>query len=215
MIRILRSVIAVNDYALHTIEAYESRPRSALSVLWPFSSSRGVQDVVRDTFVETMSVLQTQIERVVVEAEFSLRALMDLEERLYTLSEFIARENGTLTEERAELLGALWTMLGGNRGKLKHMNGHLFLLSSIGEYRRRATAHVSAALQTLQGMSEDMEDLRERVAAPELVGEKIPVEVHLKSIRSGLERLQADRDRTKERGEEAVRRILGIDAGED
>ena len=95
------------------------------------------------------------------------------------------------------------------------MDGHLFLLSSVGEYRKRALAHVSAALQTLQGMSEDMEDLRERVAAPELVGERIPVEVHMRSIRAGLARLQADRERTKEREEEAVRRILGIEAGDD
>ena len=78
------------------------------------------------------------------------------------------------------------------------------------------SAGVGVAMQlmsffTLQGMSEDMEDLRQRVAAPDLVGDKIPVEVHLKSIRIGLERLQADRDRTKAREEETLRRILGIE----
>ena len=98
-----------------------------------------------------------------------------------------------------------------HKRKLKHTNGHILLLNGIGDYRRRAMAHVSATLQTLQGMSEDMEDLRQRVAAPDLVGDKIPVEVHLKSIRMGLERLQADRDRTKAREEETLRRILGIE----
>lgn len=204
------SVMAVNDYALHTIEAQQSRSNTALAILWPFGS-HSVDKVVRETFAETMSVVEKQIARVVVEAEVSLKALNDLEEGLNTLSAFVARENLTLTNEREKLLGALWTMFGGNKRKIKHMNGHILLLNGIGDYRRRAMAHVSATLQTLQGMSEDMEDLRQRVAAPDLVGDKIPVEVHLKSIRIGLERLQADRDRTKAREEETLRRILGIE----
>ena len=178
----------------------------------PFSSRSDVQDAVRKTFTEALSVLEAQIRRIILEAEIALRRLNALEEHLYTLSEFVARENGTITAERAELLGQLWTMVGGNKRRLKHMNGHLFLLNNVGEYRRRATAHVTAALQTLQGMSEDMEDLRERAAAPELMGEKIPVEVHMKSIKTGLQRLQADRERSKAREEEVLRRILGIEA---
>jgi hypothetical protein len=61
-------------------------------------------------------------------------------------------------------------------------------------------------------MSEDMEDLRERVAAPELVGSSIPVEVHMKSIKGGLERLKQGRIKAQEREAEAVRRVLAIDS---
>ena len=204
------SVMAVNDYALHTIEQQQSRRNNVRDILWPFFT-RSVEQVVRETFAEAMSVVQTQIARLIIEAEISLKALNDLEERLKTLSEFVVRENNTLTVERDELLGALWTMLGGNKRQLKHVNGHIFLLNSIGEYRRRAAVYVSATVQTLRGMSEDMEDLRRRVAAPELVGDKIPVEVHLRSIKIGLERLQADRDRTKAREEEIRSRMLGVE----
>ncbi|KAJ3555933.1 hypothetical protein NM688_g2301 [Phlebia brevispora] len=183
------NIIAINDYALHTIEGAQAKPNSLLSVLWPFGSDMAtVQEVVRDTFTQTMSVLETQMRRIVLEAEVSMHALTDLEERLVTLHEIVVRENNTLIDERADLLAQLWTIVGGNKKKLKHMNGHLFLLGSIGEYRKRAIAHVSAALQTLQGMSEDMEDLRQRVAAPELIGDRIPIAVHIKSIRAGLER---------------------------
>jgi len=58
-----------------------------------------------------------------------------------------------------------------------------------------------------------MEDLRERVAAPELIGSKIPVEVHMKSIRSGLERLKEGRVRSRQLQENAVNRALGIEIG--
>ena len=134
---------------------------------------------------------------------------------LFTLHEIVSRENASISAAKEELLAELWTILGGNKRKLRGMDGHLFLLRHIGEYRTRAAAHVAAALQALIGMSEDMEDLRERVAAPELIGDRIPVEVHMKSIRAGLDRLQADRTRAREREEEAVKKILGVSDDED
>lgn len=81
----------------------------------------------------------------------------------------------------------------------------------MGEYRKRARAHVAAAMQTLEAMGEDMEDLRERVTAPEIVGDKIPVEVHMKSIQSGMERLKEQRIKAREREEQLMNRILGIE----
>jgi hypothetical protein len=51
-------------------------------------------------------------------------------------------------------------------------------------------AHVVEALQVLELMAEEMEELRERVAAPELVGDAIPIDVHIKS---GLEKLKQRR----------------------
>jgi len=59
-----------------------------------------------------------------------------------------------------------------------------------------------------------MEELRERVAAPEITEGEIPLEVHVKSIRSGIERLQEGRIKAKEREEEAITRILSIDAAD-
>ncbi|EKM58534.1 uncharacterized protein PHACADRAFT_252952, partial [Phanerochaete carnosa HHB-10118-sp] len=158
-----------------------------------------------------MSVLSAQMQRVVLEAEVNMRNLDALEEQLLTLHEMVHRENRTVSAAKEELLAELWTALGGNKRKLRGLNGHLFLLRNIGAYRSRAAAHVAAALQALEGMSEDMEDLRERVAAPELIGERIPVEVHMKSIRAGLERLQQGRTRAQEREEETVRRLLGVE----
>ena len=54
-----------------------------------------------------------------------------------------------------------------------------------------------------------MEDLRERVAAPELVGDRIPVEVHMRSIKAGLDRLSEKRYQVKEREQATIKEILG------
>ncbi|KAH8093759.1 hypothetical protein BXZ70DRAFT_1010355 [Cristinia sonorae] len=205
------SIVAVNDHALHTILSIEEKHASgALSILFPFSNSLASREAIRQTFTDAMGVLANQISRVALEAEVSIVNLDRLETRLITLHEIITRENATIVIEKDELLAQLWTILGGNRQRLRGLDGHLFLLKNIDNYRQRARAHVAATLQSLQAMSEDMEDLRERVAAPEVVGERIPVEVHIKSIKAGLERLTQKRINAQKREEEAVRRILGV-----
>lgn len=158
-----------------------------------------------------MNVLASEMQRLIIECEINLANLNKLEERLHTLHELFSRENSSISAEKSELLTELWTMLGGNKRKLRGYDDHLMLLQNMGEYRKQALAHVVAALQTLSQMSEDMDELRVRVAAPDLVGSRIPMEVHMKSIRSGLERLKAGRDRAKEKTEESMRMVLGID----
>lgn len=200
------SIIAVNDYALHTIEAHTAKSNSALSIIWPFSKS---DKIITESFADSLNVVSTQMERVILEAEVNLANLDRLERRLETLHELVQRENFHISAERSELLAELWTILGGNKRRVRNLDGHLFLLRNIGQYRTRALAHVVATMQTLQIMSGDMEDLRERVNAPELVGERIPPEVHIKSIQAGIDRLATKRWQASDREEAAIRQILG------
>ncbi|KZP22540.1 hypothetical protein FIBSPDRAFT_1016802 [Athelia psychrophila] len=195
-------ILAVNDYALHTIEGAAARPPSRIAAalaLVPYLDAEPHPELVTQTFTEAMDYLAASLARLVVEAQASLANLDALEQRLNTLNEVIARENVALSLAQSELLAELWTKLGGNRRKLQGHGDHLALLKGLGHYRRRALA-----------MSEDMQDMRERVAAPELVGSRVPVEVHIRSIRSGLERLKEGRVKAKEREEEAIRKILTI-----
>ncbi|THH15568.1 hypothetical protein EW146_g4925 [Bondarzewia mesenterica] len=207
------SVLTINDHALRAIEAANSKSSAVvLHRLWPFSSTSeaATRAVVTRTFGDAMNVLSTSMRRLVLEAEISLADLNKLEERLWTLAELVAREDSTLSSTRADLLADLWTRLGGNRKVVRGVEGHMMLLRNVGTYRKRALAHVVATLHTLEGMSEDMEELRERVTAPDLVGDKIPIEVHMKSIRTGLERLQERRIRARESQDAIVNRVMGV-----
>jgi hypothetical protein len=210
--------MAVNDYALHAIEEATLKslaPASAstyLKALVPFlSTSKPTKDVVTQTFTEAMNVLSSSMQRLIVEAEVNLSNLDKLEERLGTLHELVSREDSSISSAKSELLSELWSKLGGNKKTLRGYDSHLVLLKNLSAYRKKALVHVVAALSTLQGMSEDMEDLRERVAAPEIVGSVIPVEVHMKSIRNGLERLKEGRTKAKEREDEAIKQILSAE----
>ncbi|KAG5647327.1 hypothetical protein DXG03_000395 [Asterophora parasitica] len=204
--------MAVNDYALHQIEAEQTKAPTILSIygLIPWAARKPLDDVVTRTFGEAMGVLSVSMQRLILEAEVNLANLEKLEERLSTIHDMVSREDLTLSDAKSELLAELWTKLGGNRKKLRGYDNHLDLLKNLGLYRKRALAHVVAALQSLNAMSADMDDMRERVAAPELTGSRIPIAVHMKSIKSGLERLKEGRVRAKRLEEDALRRVLGI-----
>ncbi|KAI0636081.1 hypothetical protein C8Q77DRAFT_1216556 [Trametes polyzona] len=206
-------IMAINDYALRTIEGAQDEPKSLLQVIWPFASptpAERSQEVVVRAFRDSMDVHAAEMRRLILELEVSEANLERLDAHLTVLHELCTRENITLSAAREDLLAQLWTLLGGNRKRLRGMDVNLELLQHLGEYRRRAAAHVAAAKQTLIAMSEDMEDLRERVAAPDIVGDRIPVEVHMRSIQSGLERLKDDRVKARAREDELMNKLLGV-----
>ncbi|EPQ52782.1 hypothetical protein GLOTRDRAFT_117490 [Gloeophyllum trabeum ATCC 11539] len=202
------SVMAVNDQALHTIETAGSKAdNSLMKSIWPFSKPQS-KKVIAETFTEAMDVLSSSLERVILEAQLQLSNLDKLEQHLTTLHEVVSREDSSLSSAKTELLSNLWTKLGRNRKTLRSFDQHLKLLKNVGGYRKRALAHVVGALQTLEAMNADIEELRERVAAPQLLGEKVSAEVHMRSIKVGLERLKDMRVRAKEKEEEVMRRPL-------
>jgi hypothetical protein len=205
-------VLAINDYALHTIEEAAPKSNSLLSVLWPFPPPSPGEIATKEMFVQAMDVLSTSFERLILEAEVSYSNLEKLEERLTVMHELLTREDQQLNIERDELLAQLWTILGGNKDQVKKFDRNFFVLKNLSSYRKKARIHVISALQTLHAMKEDMDDLRERAAAPELTGSKVPLEVHIRSIAAGLERLKESRAQAKKREDETVNRVLALDA---
>ncbi|KAG1865070.1 hypothetical protein C8R48DRAFT_601197 [Suillus tomentosus] len=208
------NIMAVNHYAMRTVEDADKNAASPYSItaLAPFRTAPTMQDVIMDAFSSAMEAFSRAIQRLILEAEICLRNLNMLEEDLSAIREAVIREDAFITAEKSLLLEALWTKLGGNRRTLRGYEQHANLLMDVNDYRKQAQVHIMAVLQILYSMSEDMEDLRERAAAPELVDERIPIQVHIQSIQSGLQRLQEGRVRAKEKEEDVMRKALGFAA---
>ncbi|KAG2112783.1 hypothetical protein BD769DRAFT_1630136 [Suillus cothurnatus] len=184
------NVMAVNRYAMRTIQDMEKNAPTPylLTILMPFHTGPSTQDTIVGAFTGAMDTFSTAIQRLILEAENSLHNLNILEEDLSAVHEAVIREDISITAQKSELLGALWTKVGGNQRALMDYERRLSLLKDLGNYRKYAHAHVVAALQTLHSMSGDMEDLRQRVAAPELASDRcIPLHVHIESIQNGLQ----------------------------
>jgi len=117
--------MAVNDYALHTIEeaTLKSRvPASAstyLKVLPFLSTTKPTEDVVTQTFTEAMNVLSYSMQRLIIEAQVNISNLDKLEERLGTIHEPVSREDSSISSAKSELLSELWSKFGGNRKALR------------------------------------------------------------------------------------------------
>ena len=184
-------ITTINEYALQTIEASKA-PSSLMARVLPFplSNSKPTKEAVIEMFLILMDSIDGHLDRLRDEAEISAGHLMRLEEHLGVLYEVINRDDKDLTAVKEEVLADLWTKLGGNKRKIKKMDLNLGLLKNVEKFRRKALAHVAATLQTLYTLDANMEDLRTRVAAPDIVGDKIPIEVHIKSIKAGVDRLK-------------------------
>jgi hypothetical protein len=165
-----------------------------------------------ETFLMSMDNIASHVVRLRDEAEISMGHLLRLEEHLMVLHEITHRDNKELTAAQEDVLVELWTWLGGNKSKLRKMSLNLDLLRGVESYRKKALAHVVATLQVLHALDADMEELRTRVAAPDIVGDKIPIEVHIKSIKAGVERLKDGQMKASLKQGESIASILEINA---
>ena len=200
-------ITSVNDYALQTIEETKTQTSLAVRVLpFVFSNANPIEEAILDTFLISMDSFANHMARLRDEADISMGRLLRLEEHLVVLHEETHRDNNE------DVLSELWTWLGGNKNKPKKMDVDLDLLKNMEKYGKKALAHAVANLQTLHTVDAGMEELRAGLAAPDTIGDEIPVEAHIKSIKAGIDRLKDGQVRASSRQGESMAKILEIDA---
>jgi len=205
----LTSIATLNDYTLQSIEAAKIPPPFLARVLlFPIYTHNPTKVAMVETFLLSMDTVDRHMSRLRKEAETSMEHLVHLEEHLSVLHEMISQENRDLTTTQEDVLAELWTWLGGNRNELRAMDLNLGLLKNVDKYRQQALAHVVITLQTLHALDADMEELRARVAAPDVAGDRIPTEVHMKSIKAGVERLRQGQIRASAKQREMIADML-------
>lgn len=179
-------------------------------LLAPFQPIKFTQDALLDQYIQHTRVVEEEINRLVMEAQALLLVLQNLEDRLDVIHGIAVRDNLHAQSSREEVLSQLWTMLGGNRSKLGKFDSQLRLLGQVNTYRQNAIAHVSGTLVRLQGMGAELEELRERVGAVDLLGGKdsVPLSLHIENIEMGVERLEQGRKGAKELEYEELKKAL-------
>lgn len=187
--------------------AEENAAGSTPAIRWLTSASYPEGLILR-AFGEVMDTLAWETHRTLLEASSCMANLERLHERLLTIHEICLREGFALSAAHAELLSELWSMLGGNRHARRKNERHLALLREVGRYRVEALAHVVATRDALQAVAADVEELRARSAAAEIVGERVSPEVLIESIGHGVQRLREGRQKASERQEMLVKRLL-------
>ena len=179
-------------------------------LLGPFQPVKFTESKLLEQYIEHTQVVESEIERLVEEAQALLQILQNLEDRLDLINEIAVRDDVYAKDARDEILAQLWTKLGGNRSKVDKFDSQISLLRHVNQYRRAAFDHVSATIVKLQAMGSELEELRERVAGPSAFEDKakVPLRVHIENIEMGVERLETGRDKLRKTEEAQYRKVL-------
>ena len=198
--RAVDSVISITRWTSRVLDGVQEREASrgmigafvSDKLLAPFQPTKFSERLILDQYIEHTRAVEEEIARLVVEAQALVMVLNNLEDRLDVIHGITVRDGVQIQASKEETLADLWTWLGGHRGKINKLNGQLNLLKEIGNRRKIALAHVSGTLIKLQEISSGLEDLRERVAIPELLRDRIdiPLSVHIEHIQKGINRLE-------------------------
>ncbi|KAF8830717.1 hypothetical protein HHX47_DHR2001122 [Lentinula edodes] len=203
-------ILASNNHALAIINSGPISTSSSFlpsQALIPLNSVSSQDTFFPHVFAGSLGTLSTIIQHLILLAEVSLVDLEKLEEHLSLIHEMVYREDSLITSAKIELLGRIWTWLGGNRLKLRGHDDCLELLQGIGGHRNLALAHVVSSLQILRALSNDMEDMRARMMLPEHLRSQIPLEVQVSSIQHSLVRLRESKVLAKKREEASIRSL--------
>ena len=169
-----------------------------------------LQQRVFDQYLLHVTKNKEEITKLIETAVALLAVLQNLDERLDTIYQIATNDDMTITKNQEELLAQLWTKLGGNNAKVKAHNKQLHLLRNISAYRKKALMHVSETLMKLREIQAELENLRENVAAPEVLGwrDELPMAYHLDLIEKGVERLKRARGESMRVEGETYRRLI-------
>lgn len=216
--RAVDSVIATTRWTTRVLDGIQERDASRGAVnafindklLAPFQPVKFTESILLDQYIQHTRIVEEEINKLITEAQALLLVLNNLEDRLEVIHGVATREDMHAKALKEEILSELWTMVGGNRGKLNKMDRQLNLLQQVGIYRKTAYAHVSGTILRLQAMGAGLEDLRERVGSPELLRDRldIPLSVHIENIQKGVERLEEGRQNARKLENEHIRQIL-------
>jgi hypothetical protein len=216
--RAVDSVIATTRWTTRVLDDIQHKDASQGSItafinnnlLAPFQPTKFTESLLLDQYIQHTRIVEEEIHKLIAEAQAILMVLTNLEDRLDVIHGIATRDDMHTTALKEEILSELWTMVGGNRGKLNKMNRQLDLIKQVGIYRKNAYAHISGTIIRLQAMGAGLEDLRERVGSPELLRDRldIPLSVHIENIQKGVERLEESRQNSRKLEDEHIRRTL-------
>ncbi|CEL61716.1 hypothetical protein RSOLAG1IB_04466 [Rhizoctonia solani AG-1 IB] len=148
-------------------------------------------------WIQSIQLMEKNLRRLIHEAQANVGLLQRLEERLNIIQDMVYTEMHEIFGKEREI--GLESYLARTK-KWWSYGTSRELLKAVGLNRKDALYHVTDVLFKLEQMSNDLHDLRERVAQPLIVADSsnIPIEEHIKSMRSETKRLESEQTHMRE-----------------
>lgn len=230
------NVISINRWTSRFIDSVAANREAndnllSRSVGWLFAPFQPVvfdEQFLLDKYIEHTALVSDKIAALILEAQAALRQLRLAESHLQLINEHVVAGGNAARAERTEIAGTglwtLWTLVGGNNARLHNLGARLDLLGRIEKQRGEAVDRLVALVHDLGDIQSKLSDLRDRVAAPELLAASsagrsnhpahIPLSVHIETINAGVERLETARSRIRAEENERLQQALVRARGE-
>jgi hypothetical protein len=212
------SVVGMNRWTSRYIDSFAARQEAQNNALsrglrWMLASLQPVafdERSILDQYIEHSAFVLEKIEVLIQEAQAILRLLSHADDHLERIHEYVVRSDNAVQKERGDVLSELWTLLGSNNNRLRNLKAKLALLRQVDGQRKAAVVRLSTLVHDLGDIQTKVADLRDRVAAPELLADtvSIPLSVHIETINAGIERLEAARARIRVQENERIQETL-------
>ncbi|KAF4125020.1 hypothetical protein GMORB2_3859 [Geosmithia morbida] len=167
--------------------------------------------MILNKYVEHAAHVSDRITTLILEAQTVLALLSRAEDHLGLIHELSSRDASAVADRREDTLSLLWSMVGGNRARLHNLSQQMALLRRVSIQRSDAMRRVQSLILELEAIQAGLEDLRDRVAAPELTlyaFNTMPLSVHIETIDRGIQRLEDARARITAAETDRVRDAL-------
>ncbi|KAH6657368.1 hypothetical protein BKA67DRAFT_187399 [Truncatella angustata] len=212
------SVISINRWTsryIDSISAERAAHDNTLSRVtdWlfsPFQPAVFDERLLLDKYVEHTALVSDKIANLIVEAQAVLRQLTQAENHLQLINEHVVRSGNEVKEKKSEVFWTLWTLVGANNRRLHNLRAQLGLLRAVESQRTSAVEQLVGLVHDLGDIQTKLSDLRDRVAAPELLADQasIPLSVHIETINAGVERLESARSRIRAEENDRIQQAL-------
>lgn len=224
---VIDQVITTNKWTLTVLDGIASSEADKGSILEafayinPFAIFRGPPETLEQRifaqYVKHVGKLKEDISSLIIFSESLIALLNNLDTRLDIIAEIAMRDDNTVTRDREELLAHLWSKLGGNRSSKAANAASAQLLRDVLHYRSNAVQLVSATLLKLREISAGLENLRDGIAAPEIVGfrEDYPLQWHIDVLSRSVDRLREVRGEHMSIEREAIRKGMHEATGDE
>ncbi|KAI1855640.1 hypothetical protein JX266_000505 [Neoarthrinium moseri] len=212
------SVISINRWTSRYIDSISMAQAAHDNVLsrwtdWifsPFQPAVFDERMLLDKYVEHTALVSDKIANLIVEAQGVLRLLTQAENHLQLINEHVVRSGNDVKDKQSEVFWTLWTLVGANTRRLHNLRAQLSLLRQVESQRTSAVQQLVGLVHDLGDIQGKLSDLRDRVAAPELLADQasIPLSVHIETINAGVERLETARSRIRAEENDRIQQAL-------
>ncbi|KAI0400809.1 hypothetical protein F4802DRAFT_583640 [Xylaria palmicola] len=212
------SVISINRWTSRFIDSVATNREAHNNLLsrtldWVFTPFQPVafdERMILDKYIEHTAFVSDKIGGLIIEAQAILQLLTRAEDHLQQIKVQVTLDSNAVKQKHSEVFWDLWTLIGLNNDRLRKLDAKLSLLRLVDAQRNSATAQLVNLIHDLGDIQTKMADLRDRVAAPELLSSttSIPLSVHIDTINAGVERLEGARVRIRALENEKLQEAL-------